>query len=102
MTALNRKHTLIWEVELLERGYTCLTLTAGPSSDHRWAWIINAAASGWMAQVGAFGAPCGPSEEVLPPQIKIFDDLTEAQNWCVLEIAKTWAKTDNPLWVPRP
>ena len=78
-------HTLTWQTELTEAGYTALTLV--DQEGRRWGWAVNAGA-GWMAHVGSWGQSTLPIK--IDETLKATSSTTEAKDWIETQLAEQW------------
>lgn len=90
MTRFLAAASLHWVMILDDAGYTCLELHSihlpNVSRPPRFAWIVNAPATGWAAHLG----PWDGGETTIPKLIEHFDNLGDAQTWAMSELAAWW------------
>jgi len=87
MGALRVTWKLRWEMQLSEEGYTCWTLE--DEGGRRWAWAVNAPATGWLSHVGDWGQAQDIGQ--IPPPVKEemehFGTAAQAREWAEERIA---------------
>lgn len=81
-------HALTWRMVVKDDyQWVCHELVDG--SSRRWGWVVNAAATGWMAHVGSWGqaADVGRCEPPVAEVLRQFELLSSAKDWIEQEIS---------------
>jgi len=94
MTLLRVDHSLKWEMNLCESGYTSHSLV--DKDGVRWGWIVNAEETMWSSHVGDWGqaetrgvkSPLGRKEELYAS----FLTISEAKGWVEEGVADAWKR----------